>query len=124
MSNGLTKKERGDLGELFVVKKLEKEGFFILARNYRKQYGEIDIIAKKGSELIFVEVKLRSNHLIDLGELVPPKKQFRIISVAKDFLSSHTDRNVIGRFDVALVTIDAQNRFHCDYIANAFTPHD
>lgn len=124
MSNTLTKKERGNLGELFVAKKLEAEGFSILARNYRKTYGEIDIIAKKGSELIFVEVKLRSSDLIDLGELISAKKQLRIISVAKDFLSSHTDRNVTGRFDVALVTIDAQNRFHCDYIANAFTPHD
>lgn len=47
----------GSLGELIAVKYLENKGFTVICRNYRKKYGEIDIIAKKGEILHFIEVK-------------------------------------------------------------------
>ncbi len=47
----------GQEGEEFVVKQLVKQKFKILDRNYRKKWGEIDIIAEKDSILHFVEVK-------------------------------------------------------------------
>lgn len=49
--------EIGRLGEDIAVKYLENKGFSIVARNYRKKYGEIDIVAKKSGILHFVEVK-------------------------------------------------------------------
>ncbi|MBU0723106.1 YraN family protein [Patescibacteria group bacterium] len=51
------KKHIGDLGEEIACRFLERKGFAIKDRNYRKKYGEIDIIAVKDKELHFVEVK-------------------------------------------------------------------
>ena len=76
-------KTLGNQGEKLVADELQKQGFTILARNYRKQFGEIDLIASKKNLLIFVEVKLRSSSTIDLAELIVPVKQRRISAAAK-----------------------------------------
>lgn len=47
----------GEIGEDLACKKLIKLGFKVLERNYTKQGGEIDIVAKKGKDLHFIEVK-------------------------------------------------------------------
>lgn len=60
------KRKFGDLGEDIAKKWLEKRRYKILDRNYLKKWGEIDIVAKKGSELFFVEVKTIS--CINLGK--------------------------------------------------------
>lgn len=51
------KQEIGSLGECIAVKYLENKGFTIITRNYRKKWGEIDIIAEKSEILHFIEVK-------------------------------------------------------------------
>ena len=51
------RKKKGDHAEQLVCQHLLDNGFVIVARNYRKRYGEIDIIAKKNDLLVFVEVK-------------------------------------------------------------------
>ena len=62
----LTEKQRiGSLGEEIATKLLINKGFTIVLRNYRKKCGEIDIIARKGSILHFIEVKSVSRESID-----------------------------------------------------------
>ena len=53
----MNKREKGDRGENIACKFLIKNGFNIVDRNYYKKWGELDIIAKKGNELHFFEVK-------------------------------------------------------------------
>ena len=57
----MNNKEKGDLGEVIALKYLIKSGAEILERNYKIKTGEIDIIAKVDNELVFIEVKSRSN---------------------------------------------------------------
>ena len=54
----------GDMGERIAEDFLVNKGYSVLDRNYKKRYGEIDLIAKDGKDLVFVEVKTRSNRNI------------------------------------------------------------
>ena len=111
----------GNHGEQLVVDKLQSEGYEIVARNYAKPYGEVDIIARGEQELLFIEVKTRHNPLFDPAELVTRSQQKRIVAVAKHFLATHTGaHDVICRFDVALV-ITERGCTNIEYLANAFT---
>lgn len=83
-------KVTGNLGEAMAAEALEKQGYTIVTRNYRKRYGEIDIIAKKEKTLYFVEVKTRKEK--DFGnplESITPRKQKKIYQVAQDYLQEH-----------------------------------
>lgn len=117
-----TTAHKGKIGEDATAQKLQSEGFCIIARNYRKPFGEVDIIAQKKDLLIFVEVKLRTKKSIDLAELIRPSKQKKMFSVAKEFLSFHTKEELTYRFDVSLVTWEPNNQIHIDYIPHAFSP--
>jgi putative endonuclease len=113
-------KIRGNAGEIFVAHHLEQQGFQIIKRNYRKPYGEIDIIAHCCGLLIFVEVKTRLRHTVDPAEIIVPSKQRKIIMVAKMFLAEHTYHNTIYQFDVAFIE-EKNGLYQMDYISNAFT---
>lgn len=106
-------------GEHLVAAYLQKNGFSIIAQNYRKRYGEIDLIGQKNDLIVFVEVKTRKNPYVDPAEVILPSKQKKIIMVAKEFISSHTHGNAIYRFDVALVECHS-NDVNIEYIENAF----
>lgn len=58
----MSTKKIGDAGEDLACSFLKKQGFKILERNFRIRGGEIDIVAKQGQELIFIEVKSRFSH--------------------------------------------------------------
>ncbi len=99
-------------------------GFTVIARNYRKRYGEIDIIVQKHNVIAFVEVKRRDTNNIDPSETIIPSKQKKIIYVAKEFLATHTNTiDYVCRFDVALVE-NKNSNLQMRYIANAFTADD
>ena len=116
----MTTRTLGKEGEDFVAQQLKQKGFIIVAQNYRKFFGEIDIICQKNELVIFVEVKMRSKKTVDTAELIVPSKQRKIGLVAKEFLSTHFLPNVTYRFDVALVE-KHNHTFITRYIENAFT---
>jgi len=115
--------EKGKEGELLVAQRLQKQGYKILAQNYRKPFGEIDLIAQKSDTVVFVEVKWRHNPLVDPAEVISFTKQRRIIAIAKEFLSKHTHVDIVCRFDVALIEQN-NNSINLQYIPNAFTAFD
>lgn len=115
----MTEKRRvGDLGEEIIARYLEKNSFKILARNYSKPYGEIDIIAIKNDVISFVEVKSRKS--IKFGyprEAVNYYKQQRIIRASQSYLLENDLTGYIIRFDVAEVFTEDRK---INYIENAF----
>lgn len=118
-----SKKQTGDKGEDYAVRYLKKQGCKILDRNYRKKYGEIDIIARENNCLLFVEVKTRhSGSLTEPYQAVTYRKQRNIIMTAKAYLAEMKSE-ACCRFDVCEVFVD-ENTLKLDrirYIKNAFT---
>lgn len=114
----------GDTGEQFVVQYLQKNGFTVQAVNYRKFFGEIDIIASKQELYVFVEVKTRKSVTMPMGQLISRPKQQKIIKTAQTFIVEQKLRDYVYRFDVALVSVNGTS-FVLEYIENAFTkPED
>jgi putative endonuclease len=119
MSKISEKKVIGNHGEEVTARYLQEQGFSIRAMNYRKPYGEIDIIAQKKDLLIFVEVKTRRKNYFDASLLITPSKQKKIILVAKEYIFAHTLYTMTCRFDASLVTTEHAGHNIC-YIPNAF----
>lgn len=117
-------KKLGNAGEQFVVSYLQQKGFTICSQNYRKFFGEIDIIACKKSLYVFVEVKTRTSADMPMGQLISPLKQKKIIKTAQTFIVEHQlDKNNVCRFDVALVLKNGVS-FSVEYLENAFTQQE
>lgn len=94
----MTTKEIGNFGEDTACRYLENQGITVLKRNFYCRSGEIDIIAKDGETIVFVEVKTRNSN--DYGapaEFVDYRKQEKVIKTALYYLGNDdTDM----RFDV------------------------
>jgi putative endonuclease len=97
----------GFQGEDLAVRALEREGYAIVARRYRVRAGEIDIVARDGGCLVFVEVKARRTAAFGGGlAAITPRKRRKIIAVAADFLARHRIGRVVCRFDVVVISLD------------------
>ena len=109
-------KLKGDFGELKATKYLKKQKYKIVKRNFKNKIGEIDIIAKQGSTVVFVEVKTRTDEKYGFAaEAVDLKKQRKIKSVATLYTQKYNVADV--RFDVIEVYIKDDKLNH---IINAF----
>lgn len=116
----LNKIDLGKKGEEFVIEYLRKQGFIIIAQNYRQRFGEIDIIAQKHEVLAFVEVKLRKDIYFMLSEVINLTKQRKIIKAAKFFISTNNFKvDLVFRFDVALLELK-NDIYKITYIPDAF----
>lgn len=80
----------GRWGEQAAADYLEKQGYQILARNFRTEHGEVDIIARQENVLVFVEVKARSSNRFGYPEhSVTPRKRQHILSAAEKYILEH-----------------------------------
>lgn len=92
---------KGDIGENKAVKYLTDKGYEILETNYKNKLGEIDIIAKDDTRIVFVEVKARATAKYGYPrEAVNEYKQRKIRMVAESYLKSKRLLNSYIRFDV------------------------
>ncbi len=106
----LQKKELGAKGEEIAVRYLQRQGYRILERNYRIKLGEIDIIAEQGADLVFIEVKTRSDTLFGSPfDSVTVPKQRQLSKVALAYISKCGCHNRPARFDVVGVQFKAAN---------------
>ena len=82
---------------------LMAKGYRIMAKRFRTPYGEIDIVARRRSLLVFVVVKARAS-LDDAAYAVTPRQQQRIIDAAQAWLMAHPEHADFDlRFDVMLI---------------------
>ncbi len=94
----------GAWGEHLAAEKLRRDGYEILAQNYYTPYGEIDLIARNGDQMIFVEVKTRTSHSFGLPEeAVSERKSEHILQSIEHYLQEHPDIECDWRVDVVAI---------------------
>lgn len=92
---------------------LKAEGFRIVARNWRCRFGEIDIIAREGATLVFIEVKARSGEGFGgAAGAVGRAKRRRLVATARWFMQE-VGAELPARFDVMTFT-GTSARLHRD----------
>ena len=114
-------KKLGDEGERLAERFLRRHGYKILARNYRCHFGEIDIIARDGEIIAFVEVKARSSKQYGSAfEAITAGKMQRLARVARHYLAVCGLDNAFTRFDVVGIQWDADGMPESSLIKDAF----
>ena len=118
-------KPKGNYIETLAAAYLKREGYEILARNYAYRGGELDIVARDGDTIVFVEVKsVWNNQQGNPAARVNGKKQYKIWQTACHFLFTQKDLAPKGfdqpcRFDV--MSMRAYHRpLQFNHIKNAF----
>lgn len=115
VGDGGYKKRLGARGERHAARYLKRQGYKILERNYKNPFGEVDIIARKGDVLAFIEVKTRTTDAYGSpSEAVNEARRRRYILAANHFaLGKEID--LVIRFDVI-----EEYRGEINHIENAF----
>ena len=112
----------GDRGEREAARYLRRRGYRILARKLRTRFGELDLIARDGGTIVFVEVKTRStNQAGHPTEAITPAKQRRLTQLALAFLKRHGLLEHRVRFDVVSIVWSSESRSPTlEHFPNAF----
>jgi putative endonuclease len=96
----------GQYGETLACDYLTRQGFRILARNWRDRLGELDLIAADADGLIvFVEVKARRARAVNPLEKVTARKRAILIAAAERYLARYMPHSPDWRFDLIAVTL-------------------
>jgi putative endonuclease len=108
--------EKGRKGETLAENYFKERGFSVIQRNYRRGRGEIDLILRKESDLVFVEVKYwTSLSSEDMEYGIGIEKKRRILSTSKLFLLENPEYDGSGiRYDVLFIPESAQDVVHLE----------
>jgi len=116
-------KERLDLGvqgEKLAQKEVKSIGYKCIEQNYRCKIGEIDLIARDGDCLVFIEIKTRKGSSIGYAkEAVNFKKRHQISRVAQYYMKDKDCCEAKARFDVIAININ-NGKKEVEIIKNAF----
>jgi len=107
-----TRRALGAFGEAAAAAQLARQGYDLLERGWRCRLGEIDIVARRGDELVFVEVRAkRGTAQGSPEESITPAKQARLAALAHAYLDAHQIApESAWRIDVVAVVIDHTGR--------------
>jgi putative endonuclease len=110
----------GKTGEDLACAELERRGYAIIARRYRRRGGEIDIVSRDGETIVFVEVKARDGRAFgEAAEAVTSIKRRRMTQIALDYMARHRLSDRPCRFDVVSIHFDS-GRPEIEVFQNAF----
>lgn len=116
-------RERLDLGkwgEQLALKKIKSLGYKCVASNYRCPLGEIDLIARDGDTLVFIETKTRRGRSLRYAkEAINEKKRRQLSKVALFYMKANNCCDIKSRFDVVAINLN-ENRREIEVIRNAF----
>ncbi len=110
----------GKLAEDLAAEFLLKKGYKILARNFRFQKAEIDIIAEKDNLIIVAEVKARSTDAFMLPQEAVTKTKIKSIVSAANYYLEEFNKNQEVRFDIISVLPDEKGKLIIEHIIDAF----
>jgi putative endonuclease len=110
----------GQRGENLAAKFLRDQGFKIIARNFRCEVGEVDIIARDGGMLVFVEVKTRAYDDPTPEEQVNQDKRHQLTKAAKLYLARYGSPQPAARFDVVAIVWPTGRDAQIRHTPNAF----
>jgi len=111
----------GNVGESIAATFLKGVGFSIVERNFRCVCGELDIVARDGRTIVFIEVKCRNNQIYGPPQLaVTPFKQRQISKAALVWLSKRRLYDAEARFDVVAIILHEGELPEIEHIRNAF----
>ena len=117
-----THNDIGALGEQIALEYLLERKYQILETNWVCGHKEVDIIAKDGDTIVFVEVKTRhSTCLVEPEATVDVYKQRHLIWAANSFVNRYQYDNDV-RFDIIAIVIDKNNEKRIEHIEDAFYP--
>ena len=117
----MKRKDTGILGEKLAAGFLKKRGYRIQETNYRCPDGEVDIVARHGDFLVFVEVRTkRSSEFGTPEESITPNKMAKLRTVAAHYRQTHHDLPSSWRIDVVAVEVDRNGKtLRIELIENA-----
>ena len=126
------RKKLGKAGEAIACKYLKRLGYIIIAKNYSTKIGEIDIIAKDGDTLVFVEVKTRRSDAYGRPEeAINAKKKRKLSRLAQLYIKNKNLYDKKARFDVVAILARSASAFNNEFdkktirlIKNAFYVKD
>jgi putative endonuclease len=112
--------ELGAFGEELAYRKIKHLGYRSILRNYRCPLGEVDLIAKDGDTLVFIEIKTRKGRTVGYAkEAVNEKKRRQLSKVALAYMKSKHCCDIKARFDVVAVCL-GKGEPEIEVIKNAF----
>ena len=107
----MNRRETGILGEKLALCSLKERGYHICETNYRCPEGEMDIVAKDGDCLVFVEVRTRTS--MEFGqpeESITTTKMRHLTAAAAHYYQTHHDLPPSRRIDVVAVELDQEGK--------------
>ena len=107
----MKRRETGILGERLAKDFLKKKRYRIIETNFKCQYGEIDIIARKNEYLVFIEVRTKTS--CEFGspeESITPMKKDKIIASASSYINTHQTGTNSWRIDFVAIEVDQKGK--------------
>lgn len=116
----MQKRAFGQQNEGIAVDYLKRKGYVVLHTNWHCPYGELDIIARDGDTLVFVEVRSRHSASTDNAfESIGARKRGRVIRAAQYYVSRHKLHDALWRIDLLAVAIPPTGAPLIDHVENA-----